>query len=71
MKCKYVYSILISVEDICEVTSWRAYQVNWSIDHLVTGDTFFGFIASRFEHKFTVCKFENEEDRKDDEELSK
>ena len=37
MNFKYVYCILSSIEDVCEVTSSRVYQVNWSIDHLVTG----------------------------------
>ena len=71
MKCKYVYGILSSIEDIFEVTSSRAYQVNWSIDHLVTGNNFLGCIDPKFEHELTLCKFENEEDVNDDEEFSK
>ena len=40
MKFDYMHGILSILEDVCEVTSSRDYQVNWSIEHLVTGNTF-------------------------------
>jgi len=30
MRCQYLYGIISNLEDICEVTTSRAYQINWS-----------------------------------------
>ena len=64
---KYIYGIISKLEDICDVTHSRAYQINWSVGHLSTGHSDLAFIAPVFEHDFNVLKFPNEEDDYDDE----
>ena len=66
MRSKYTYSIIINLEEICEITASRAYQIHWLIGHLSTGNTFLDFVAPIFEHNFVVVKFPYEEDGKDD-----
>ena len=58
-------------EDICEVTSSRAYQIEWLIEHLYTGNSFLELVAPHFEHDLTVVKFQNEVDCNNDEEFTK
>ena len=70
-KCRYVYGILSNCENICEVTSSRAFQIDWSIEHLRTGNSFLSFIAPKYEHEFMVMKFEDGIDRNDDKEFSR
>ena len=71
MKSKYLYGIIRCEEDICEVTSSRAYQIDWSIEHLYTGNSFLELVAPHFEHDLTVVKFQNEVDCNTDEEFTK
>ena len=71
MRCQYLYGIISNLEDICEVTASRAYQINWSFSHLYTGNTFLSFVAPYFEHDFVVVKFPDECDSNEDEEFSK
>ena len=70
-KCKYVYGIISNFENFCEVTSSRAFQIDWSIEHLRNGNIFWYFIASTYDPEFMVVKFEDEISGNDDEELSR
>lgn len=61
-----MYNILSCVEDICVLISPRAFQNHWSIGHLDTVNILLSFIALKFEPKFTVAKFADEEDNYED-----
>ena len=66
MKSKYVYGVTRRVENNCDVTSSRAYQVYWSRDHLDTFGIFLELVAPVYEHDFELFKFtDDEEDEKD------
>ena len=67
----YIYGVISNVEDMCPVTGSNAYQVNWNIAHLSTGNSFLSFVAPYFEHDFTVVKFPDEDDVHDDVELTR
>jgi len=70
MRGNYVYGIISNLNDVCEITASRAYQINWSFAHLYTGNSFLAFVAPYFEHDFEVVKFPEEVDDKEDAEFS-
>ena len=41
IRCDWIYGIISNEEDVCEVTSSVAYQINWSTTHLSTGNSFY------------------------------
>ena len=71
MRYQFLYGIISNLDDICEVTASRTYQINWSFSHLCTGNNFLSFVAPYFEHDFVVVKFPDECDSYKDEEFSK
>ena len=52
LRSKYIYGIISNLEDICDVTYSRAYQINWSIGHLSTDQNDLAFIAPVFLTRF-------------------
>lgn len=56
---------------ISDITSSRAYQINWSYSQLYTGNHFLAFVAPYFEHDFEVVRFPDEVDNIKYEEFSK
>ena len=71
MRTPYLYGIVRNLEEVCELTNSKAYQIDWAISHVATGNSFLSFAAPYFEHVFEVVKFEEEEDDMEDDELTK
>lgn len=71
MKGDYGYGVTSGIEDQCEVTTTRACQIHWSIEHLDKGDSFFEFDQPVCEHDFEVVKYPDGKDEGEDEEMSK
>ena len=66
MRGESIYGIISNAENLCPVTDSVAYQINWSIAHLPTGNSFFAFVAPVFEHVFTVVKYPDDNEDSDD-----
>ena len=66
MRGESIYGIINNAENVCPVTGSVAYQINWSIAHLPTGNSFFAFVAPVFEHVFTVAKYPDDNEDSDD-----
>ena len=71
MRTPYLYGIVRNLEEVCELTNSKAYQIDWAISHVATGNSFLSFAAPYFEHVFEVVKFEEEEDDMEDDEFTK
>ena len=71
MKTPYIYGIITNIEDQCEYTSSKAFQVDWSYDHLFLGNDYLAFCAPQFEHDMYIVKFEEEEDDNEDNEFTR
>lgn len=71
MKTPYIYGIISNMEDQCEHTSFKAFQVNKSTEHIYLGDSFLNFVAVQFEHDMEIVKFEDEEDEGEDYEFTR
>lgn len=71
MRTSFIYGIVSNLEKVCELTNSKAYQIDWAISHVTTGNSFLSFAAPYFEHVFEVVKFEEEEDDMEDEEFTK
>ena len=70
MRTPYLYGIVRNLDEVCELTNCKAYQMDWAIDHVSTGNSFLAFAAPYFEHVFEVVKFEDEEDHMEDSEFN-
>ena len=71
MRTPYLYGIVKNLDEVCELTNCKAYQMDWAIGHVFTGNSFLAFAAPYFEHVFEVVKFQDEEDDMEDSEFSK
>jgi len=71
MKTPYIYGSVSNLEDQCELTTSKAYQVNWATDHIYLGNSFLSFVAAQFEHDMEMVKFEDEEDDNEDGEFTR
>lgn len=61
MKGDWIYRINSNEEDVCLVIGSVAYQINWYIVFLPTGNSFLSFIAPVFKRFFDVLKFSEDE----------
>ena len=71
LRTPYIYGILSNIEDACELTNSRAFQINFASDHINFGNNILATVAPYFEHTFEVVKFEEEEDDQEDSEFTK
>ena len=71
MKTPYIYGVISNLEEICEYTTSRAYQIEWAYGHIDLGNSFMSLIAPYWEHVFKIVKFEDEDDDKEDNEFTK
>ena len=71
MKTPYIYGIITNLKDVCETTSSKAFQINWSNDHINVGNRFISFVAAQFEHDLEIVKFEDKEYVNEDNEFTR
>ena len=71
MKSDYIYGVTRHVENSCDVTASRAYQVYWANNHSDTSEIFLALVAPVYEHDFEVLKFPDDEEDEKDEEMNK
>ena len=65
MRTPFLYGIVSNLEHVCDLTNSHAYQTEWAINHVDTGNSFLlCFAAPYFEHVFEVVRFKDEEDEK-------
>ena len=71
MRTPYIYGVISNLEEICEYTTSRAYQIEWAYGHIDLGNSFMSLISPYWEHVFQIVKFEDEDDDNVDGEFTK
>ena len=71
LRTPYIYGVLSNVEDVCELTGSKLFQIEWATGHINLGNSFMCLIAPYWEHVLTVVRFEDEDDKNDDNEFTK
>ena len=70
MRTSFVYGVISNLEDVCEVTKAKSYQINWSVYHIDAEKSLWFFVAAYFEQDLEVVKLEDEEDGNENKEFS-
>lgn len=62
MRTPFVYEVLMNIDNICETMNSKTFQIEFTTDHIDTGNSFLLFVAPYFEHLFEVIRFVDKEE---------